>query len=677
MRLRSYAGLGLSILLLAACAGRGAAPRAGDSPAAPAPEGTATNAAPEPAPADRAALNRAALELGLPLHWSDDENGDGAVDPDELAVIWGLGAPREHWVSDDGFTLAFLDAWARVTERAANPVEPAGPDAARQEALAKEVGQSQFVVIETDFRDAADADRAFVAHMVEAAALIEALYEDQRGVTGMAERIPPDDGLSWLVFFMNQSPWCSAPATEKDERCTAITPRPPRTYGVYPADLQSKPWCADLQKARNAKALTDPFTVVTRDAKGGLAAVPYHQYWDMTAVAAELRLAARAIDSPEEKPLVTYLEAAARAFEDGSWFAADEAWSRMNAENSRWYVRVAPDEVYWEPCNLKAGFHQTFARIDQASLAWQERLEPVKADMEKAIAAMAGAPYQARDVTFHLPDFIEIVLNAGDDRAPRGATIGQSLPNFGPVANEGRGRTVAMTNLYEDPESRKVQRARAGALFCSEALEHYSDDKDAIVMGTVLHEAAHNLGPSHQYRVNGETAEQIFGGPMASTLEELKAQNTALWLTDWLQARGVVDAQLAKRSHVRDLAWTFGHIARGMYDAEGKVKPYSALAAIELGTLLDAGAMAWNAAQPAANGEDLGCLSIDWQKLPGAVEAMQRHALGIKARGDLAAAEQLKATYVDATGPYAELKGTITERYNRWPVATFLYSIRD
>ncbi|MEA2749124.1 MAG: hypothetical protein QOI41_3267, partial [Myxococcales bacterium] len=38
----------------------------------------------------RADFNRAAAELALPLFWSADANKDGALDPDELAVYWGL-----------------------------------------------------------------------------------------------------------------------------------------------------------------------------------------------------------------------------------------------------------------------------------------------------------------------------------------------------------------------------------------------------------------------------------------------------------------------------------------------------------------------------------------------------------------------------------------------------------
>lgn len=73
--------------------------------------------------------------------------------------------------------------------------------------------------------------------------------------------------------------------------------------------------------------------------------------------------------------------------------------------------------------------------------------------MEKALAALAGAPTRPARGQLQAPGFVDIAVNAGDSRPAFGATIGQSLPNFGPVANEGRGRTVAMTNFYTDPDS--------------------------------------------------------------------------------------------------------------------------------------------------------------------------------------------------------------------------------
>ncbi|WP_242344446.1 hypothetical protein [Anaeromyxobacter terrae] len=655
--------LALLALLVTGCASRGG----GKPTVGPAPEGP-----------PREKLNRASLELAYPFFWSQDSNRNGALDPDELALVWGLDArPREHWVKDGRFTPEFLEAWARVRARAASP---AAQEDARHAALEKELAQSYFTVLESDFASAAAEERDLVRHVLEAARLVERLHARQLGTLDLAARIPADDGLSRLVFFLNQGPWCSGPTTEKDPACTAISPTPPRLSGLYPAELQANGtgFCDALEKAPRGEELTRPFSVVGRDASGALVPVPYHVAFrdDMEAIARELEAAGAAIQSPGEAALRGYLAAAARAFRTDDWTSADEAWSRMSAENSRFYLRVAPDEVYFEPCSLKAGFQLSFARIDRASLEWQRRLDPVKSDMEKALAGLAGPPYVARAVSFHLPDFIQIVVNAGDARSARGATVGQSLPNWGPVANEGRGRTVAMTSFYTDPESKDVQRRRAESILCPATLARYSDDADATVMGTVLHEAAHNLGPAHEYAVGGRTDDQIFGGPMASTLEELKAQTSALFLTDWLAARGILARDLAERAHVRDVVWTFGHISRGMYDAEGKVKPYSALAAIQVGFLLKEGGLVWRPEANAANGRDHGCLEVDFAAFPAAVTKLEQVALGVKARGDAAAARALEAEYVRGEGPSASVLRAVTERWLRFPGATFLYSVR-
>src|SRR6185295_17289035 len=118
-------------------------------------------------------------------------------------------------------------------------------------------------------------------------------------------------------------------------------------------------------------------------------------------------------------------------------------------------------------------------------------------EMEGAIAKLAGAPYKARKVTFHLPDFIDVVLNAGDARSSLGATVGESLPNWGPVANQGRGRTVAMTNFYLDADNRAILHARAASLLCQGSFDPAALDPALGTMSTVLHEATHNLGPAH------------------------------------------------------------------------------------------------------------------------------------------------------------------------------------
>src|SRR4030095_7324457 len=177
------------------------------------------------------------------------------------------------------------------------------------------------------------------------------------------------------------------------------------------------------------------------------------------------------------------------------WEPANRAWVGMSAENSKWYARVAPDEVYYEPCAWKAGFALQLARINPESLASRQKIDPLKGEMERTIAAMAGAPYQARNVQFKVPDFIDVVLNAGDQRPAHGATTGQSLPNWGPVTEAG-GRTVAMTNLYTDPDSQAQLASQMSSLFCKATNAKATTSGKETLMRSLLHEAAHNLGPA-------------------------------------------------------------------------------------------------------------------------------------------------------------------------------------
>jgi len=344
----------------------------------------------------------------------------------------------------------------------------------------------------------------------------------------------------------------------------------------------------------------------------------------------------------------------------------------MNAENSKWYVRAAPDEVYWEPCSRKAGFHLTFARINQGSLEWQKKLVPVQQEMEAAVAAQAGAPYKARKVSFHLPDFIDIVFNAGDDRNPLGATIGQSLPNWGPVANEGRGRTVAMSNLYTDPDSRAARKSQAESILDAASLASYAASAEPGLLSTILHEATHNLGPHSEYAVKGKTAGEIFGGPIASVLEELKAQTGALFLIDFLHQKKLIDDAMAAQTYLDSITWALGHVSEGMYTGTGQRKTYAQLAAIQVGFLMDKGALTWDDNAAAANGTDKGAFTIHPDKLVAAINEMMKLVAGIKARGDKAAAEALLAKYVD--GPAVPQK-VIAERYLRFPKASFVYDI--
>lgn len=692
----------LPALALAAC---GTPPEATVAPAPPmasasasAPPSASVATAPPAAPPQkldtlkRADFNRLAGALFLPLYWTADTNKNDTLDPPELAVLWGFrggpyAAEDAAWVDRDKgqFSSTFLFSYAKMVEAQGAKID--GPDAARRNLVLSELGQGRPTLVETDLRAFTPGEKRFVEIILEVAELTERIFQKQKGTWDMRLRVPKGSPESQTLFFRNQGPRCEAPLTQNEAACSAIPDAPKgRISGLYPLDMLSDAkFCDALSGHADKKTLTDPFTVVRRSPEGKPIGVPYTTAYadEMKPIAGLLAKAAEVIaPDPKEKALEKYLLAASKAFTDNDWAPADEAWTKMGVDNSRWYLRVGPDETYEEPCNTKALFHVSFALINQKSLKWQKKLDPLKIEMEKELAGLAGPPYTARNVSFKLPDFIDIVVNAGDSRSPFGGTIGQSLPNFGAVANEGRGRTVAMTNFYTDPDSMAALRETTESLFCKVTMATYTTDPEPQLMSTVLHEAAHNLGPAHQYKVAGKIDREVFGGPLASTFEELKAQTAALYLTDWLAGRKEITKEDADRAHVRDVVWSFGHISRGMYTETHAPKSYSHLAAIQLGHLMKEGVVTWNGGETAANGKDQGCFTVDLAKFAGAARSLMKEVAGIKGRGDKKAAEALVKRYVDceADGKPHEAcqkaQKVITERVLRQPKPSFFYSIR-
>lgn len=624
---------------------------------------------------DRATFNQRAVRLNLPLYWREDTNKNGAVDPSEVASL--LFYPSAGaWTQAGSFTPAFAEAYEKLLSADKLPEPADEAERARQKAVLAELDAASPLLVYNDLSKLSDEEKTFAGNMLKVAELIDKLYAKQSGADLLQAKVSVDDLASQSLFRRNWGPSCQTPSQDKNKDCSAIAGAPKQPVDVYPASLQqSDKFCEEIEKNPQAKQLLEPFVVV-REKGGKLSAVPYNEAYksEITAIADQLKATAAAIQSPKETPLKTYLLAAAQSFLTNDWKPADEAWAKMNAENSAWYVRVAPDETYWEPCSHKAGFHLTFARINTDSLKWQEKLKPVQQDMEDVLAKHIGAPYKARKVTFHLPDFIDIVVNAGDDRDAVGATIGQSLPNWGPVANEGRGRTVAMSNLYTDPDSMTVRRSKAESLFINDAelLSHFGNDTEPSLLSTILHEASHNLGPAHQYEYKGKSAEAAFGGDLASMMEELKAQSGSLWFVAFAQKRGIITPEQAKRVYTDSLFWAMNHISRGMWTADHKRKPYSQLAAVQVGFLMDEKALTFDPNAPAANGSDKGAFSIDFEKLPVAIDKLMKKVGSLKASNDRAGAEALAKRYVD--GDIVPHK-VIAERLLRFPQPNFVYAI--
>ena len=628
----------------------------------------------------RSEFNRAALRLNLPLFWMYEETPNNTVRPEVLTTLnFYPTSETLVWKDKDGnFTEAFKEAYAQLVDILKDPTQGRTLDASEVERLknvAAELDQAAVNVVRTDLSDASDQEKAFVKAMLKVGSLIDNLYAQQNGLDLVMSKIPENDVLSRSMARRNWSAKAMSPQLAKVTNSSAIAGNPRIPVGIYPESLQADPnFCKMLQEAPNAQHIMTPFTVVIQEGDK-LKGIPYSEYYktDMKAVSDALKEAAKLLESDaSEAALHAYLTAAAESFLTNNWDPADEAWAAMNSHNSKWYVRVAPDEVYWDPCSRKAGFHMAFAHINPDALQWQDKIAPVRQEMESRIAALAGAPYEERQVSFHLPDFIDIISNSGDDRDPFGATVGQSLPNWGPVANEGRGRTVVMSNLYTDPDSIIDRQTLASSLFTEKDITLVTNSTGVGLLGTIIHEATHNLGPAHEYKVDDKVDDDIFGGDLASMAEELKAQSGALWFLKMFVDKGIISQEQAEKSYADSVYWIFNQISRGLTDADGNIQPYPQLAGIQLGMMLEDGAVVFDPEAMAANGKDKGAFILNMEKMPACVERIMTEITKIKATGNKDALVALQQKHINGTAiPFA----LISERMLRIPKTSFVYSI--
>lgn len=574
-------------------------------------------------------FNRLAAQQGLPLSWVGDRNGNGLLDPPELEAT-DLRASRARYVREGVFTPQLVRDYQSLVE------------ARRRELVRAELDRGRPVLVLTDLRQRPAWERALARALVSAAEAIEALYQRQTGAAALRGELAHADAESRALFARNHGPWCGLPPGSSDPGCNALPSFPERRSESYPLDQPQGPaLCRLLEQAPTAAQLLAPFVAVRRGPRG-FTALPYPQAFpgEMRAVATELRAAAAALANvPEEQALRAYLSAAAVAFGDNDWGRADAAWLAMSPRNSRWYLRVAPDEPYQDLCRRKAAFHLVLGRVDRRASDWLERLAPLRHRVERALAALVGPPYAARDVGFSVPEFISVALNAGDSRYPLGATIGQSLPNWGPAGQAQRTRTIVVTNLYTDADSLALDRRQAEALLARPALQDYTNALEPALLVTLLHEASHNVGPNPGTRSAGRSASERLGPALAALLEELKAQLVGVWTLGLLREQRLIDGTLLRQIQLKAVLWALGHLARGVRTPEGEDRPYGQLAALQLGALREARALIW------ANGR----FSLDLSTLQRASQTLLQRVARLLATGERDEAEALRERYLSAS----------------------------
>jgi len=358
-------------------------------------------------------------------------------------------------------------------------------------------------------------------------------------------------------------------------------------------------------------------TTVVRVHGGQLEALPYHiAYRSFLEPAAKSLRDAASLTS--DSAFANFLRLRADALLTDDYFKSDLAW--LDLKNPKFDIIFAPYETYSDDLlgvkatyggavmirNVKESkklemFQQYVPQIQDAlPLAPEDR--PSKQGLETPMEVM-DTPFRSADLTHGYQ------------------AVADNLPND-PRVHEQKGSKKLFFKNFMDarvnyviiPVARQMLRADQAAKVSGEG----------YLLGTIMHEIAHGLGPAFARTASGKVSIRESVGPIYGGLEEAKADVTGMFGLKWLVDRGALPQAKLEEFYASYVGGMFRTVRFGVAEAHGQAEM------MEFNYLNSRGAVTRDAS---------GRYIIDYQKMPEAVADLAKELLEIEATGDRQRAE--------------------------------------
>jgi hypothetical protein len=147
---------------------------------------------------------------------------------------------------------------------------------------------------------------------------------------------------------------------------------------------------------------------------------------------------------------------------------------------------------------------------------------------------------------------------------------------------------------------------------------------EGYMLGTIMHEMAHGLGPAFARTSSGKVNIREAIGPTFSGLEEAKADVVGMFGLKWLMDRGALPKDKAEEYYASYVAGIFRTVRFGIAEAHGKAEM------MEFNYLSERGAI---------KREPSGRYAIDYALMPAVLSDLAKELLEIEATGDRQRAE--------------------------------------
>ena len=346
--------------------------------------------------------------------------------------------------------------------------------------------------------------------------------------------------------------------------------------------------------------------------------IPYHVAFRefLEPAAADLRAAA---DLSADAAFANYLRMRADALLTDDYFNSDVAW--MELKRPKFDLIFAPYEVYDDTLlGVKATYGASVLMRDEEESRKMETFQKYVPDIQDALPVAERDRPSKRGLATPM-EVVDAPFRTGDLGHGYQA-VADNLPND-PKIHELHGSKKMFFKNFMDARVNYVILPLAKYMMPVAQAEQASGE--GYLLGTVMHEICHGLGPDFAHNASGEKVdinEAI--GPAYSGLEEAKADVVGMFALKWLVDHGVLPKEKLNEYYASYLAGNFRTLRFGAAEAHGKAEM------MEFNYYLEHGAVKREAS---------GKYAVDFDKMPGQIENLAKELLEIEATGDRARAE--------------------------------------
>jgi len=462
-------------------------------------------------------------------------------------------------------------------------------------------------------------EQQLVRKLVEACGYLESIYwrqSDPEGLTlyqSLASSRNRRDIQLRRYLWINASRFDLIDENKPFVGAEAIPPG----RGFYPASLTHNQVEQYVKEYPEQKAaIYDQFTIV-RWHHDKLEAVPYRIAFRafLEPAAKALRAAAKLSD---DAAFAKFLRLRADALLSDDYFPSDLAW--LELKNPKFDIIFAPYETYMDGLlgvkgsygaavmvrnereSKKLELFQKYVPQIQDALPLAAEDRPSKQGLETPMEVM-DTPFRAGDLTHGYQ------------------AVADNLPND-PRVHEQKGSKKLFFKNFMDARVNYVILPVARKLMEPEQAAKVSGE--SYLLGTIMHEICHGLGPAFARTATGKIDIRQAIGPGFSGLEEAKADVTGMFGLKWLVDHDALPKEKLQEYYASYVGGLFRTVRFGTAEAHGQAEMMEFNYLSERGTI-----------RRSANGR----YAIDYEKIPGAVADLAKELLEIEATGDRSRAE--------------------------------------